>query len=77
MVVANAGGATTASALCPAGKAAMGGGASSDGSLEDSNPFTQCPQFQFCGGEPPDAWRATRVNGTQLTVYVICMDLTP
>jgi hypothetical protein len=76
MVSATApGGATSVSAVCPAGKYATGGGASSDGTLTKSFPFPTCPPLQFCT-HPPDAWSATRSGGTQLTVYVLCMATT-
>jgi hypothetical protein len=76
MVTANAGGAATVSAVCPAGKNATGGGANSDGTLVDSYPFATCPIGQFCGTQPPNAWSATRSGGTTLTAYVLCMDVT-
>jgi hypothetical protein len=62
-------GTPTVVAECDPGDVMTGGGASADGNLSGSYPL-----FGAVGSDVPIGWRATRISGTTLTAFAICVD---
>ncbi len=72
-------GASTVTVTCDPGDVLTGGGANTDGTLVDSNPFAYVAPGEFVPQNPdvPFGWFVSKSGGSQATAYAICSDTAP